>query len=430
MTSNVQLSKLGILTNAFIKIVIKGVKFQGTHNIVSTVATEKHFHCSKWLAPAIVESIKLSSHSRELSKLTSLKMCEIMNNMPLHIKNTYKQASGFYVEANTSALNPEGQPASVTSGEEPHNDTVYGIHAQTISVRGEGQIVVYLPVLFTPLRGSRKNCLWTSFCETLDIGITTRKRDDWLRVRDPTTPGISTPGTDMDIFMMGLYHILDPQIYKASLNANFKLGASLQVMWSKSVLIGKQSGITPTPAFSAALATAPRQKHTFTIATTSTELVRSFSIYCYSTAAAPGSGGDYAAWTNGKHDAVLWSPDLLEITQVKFEAGGRTMFDINMDEARLLSTTIGNGVDVSNPTSSNVQEIDLSNNAFNYSFASGVGEGRYQGGCALSGLSSQSFEVTCVVTSAATINCEIFTNSVDVKSLSSNDGRWLTSLSV
>ena len=449
MESTIVVSKLGIATAGFIKFTLKGFSYV---KLLNAFSGRNKIMPAKWLGMAICESMRLSTHSRELSKYTTRKMIDIIERLPVAERNAIRIAGGYYLSADLEAMSPAAGTVPPLSGNAAGDvldafGDVLRISAANTNAPTEKSISVYIPILFSAFLNNTKLACWASFVESLQLSVKTRTLNKFWQ-----TYGTCVAPTGFDIEAIVKYHVLSASHYSKALQANFKIGQSLNQMWEKSVLIASAYNVAPQGGnFDPQN---PGKLQTWTLTSTATEFIRSVSVFVFYS-----EKGAYNAAQDIGNQSFMFDPQLEPIVKCRFTGGGRTLFDLSKTEADLFLAGMNKGIYITNSSAKSalgynnnaVHSVESEGNAFHYSWAESSQSSHFSGGLALSGISSQEWYVEslnfgcrkdtglaaaegAIVPTASeadrTLNIEIWANCVDIKSISSSDGRYLNSLSV
>lgn len=402
----IQISKAGILRQAWLKVTLSSIRkgFNDTaqldENGLSSPALVTTLSCADWLAPAIVSNVDLVTHSHTLLSLDSHMICKEINEAEPSLSSLYKIASGYHLSSN-SRLNPTD---AVTKNE-------LGLYANA-----DGRITLYLPLLFTPMKGDTKNLLFAQFNETMSFSVSYRNVAKYFKaVLANTNNNFGISDMKLDIQAMCKYTSLVHKEMKEALTANFSLTGSIQAMYNDyRKVISETKEVTGINS--------GNQKCKVTLSSNETILAREAIVLVYKE---PKAG-------------EFWSSDLISPDLVTFRGSGRELFRLSGVEAKLwnssnMKSTFNSIFD--SGTSAPVVTGDKSSNYFSYSWANDKNGGYYSSALATSGVSSQSWEVEWTVPAdsagddTATYNVQVIFGHIQVVSIQGSDGRILTALS-
>ena len=411
-THRVTIPKSGIITSCYVRIVMVGASNSGV--------ADTRLYITKALGCAFVEEANLMSHSRKISGINTQQTMSLIEAMPSGRRELYKTMCGYELHGQLQPTNALADTLNLHSG----------------LTTGQRDLVVYCPILLPCFMGDRRQALWSSFCETMEVELKIRKMSDLIAA----ATGASTVPT-VKATMCFNTTSLDDRLYQQAVNSVFKLGKSVQSLCRDYQLIAYDTQAVTGLADNG---TTRGEELEFTASSNASSLCRSILVVVYKQNNTPKAGGydlNQAAVVARVRDAKTKTPasltavtDTEDILSVTFSASGRDIINSSAEDALMQYAQEPFAADSSRM-----------GNHFVHRFALDPKDGKYSGGCSLSSLSAQHWKVKAFIKRRAPGNAnadgvvgdygahyrmEIWAENYKVVSVSSSDGSVRTALSV
>ncbi len=420
VTLTATIPKAGSLTAAFVRITYSGAKTSG-----GALNTKRLYFAKGGIAYAAVEMLRYMTNSRELARITGAQTKQFVDTLDASTRDAYNKLAGVGLDAKQFA-----QPKSLLE------DPLGIMNGRTEIVGGAAvaktnDIVVYCPVTFsTMFPQSTPGCGSTDaqFLEELSLECTLRGANEIIRA-SKVDASVSAP-SDVAVDLCLCYRALNDSDRAKVISQSYKSGRPLQLLSTSYEQVGYETFVRPA-MLGAVAAGGVAQEHTFKIRSSSSALVRSL------TAIVTQVDGQTCAATqedvSGPYE-VNHSCDFVPIKRLRFEAGGRKVFDI--------SPTLSLGASMGAHYGTAPGGLQ---NSLTYRFCTDSDRTRYSGALALAGCSSQTFACTALLPraeaavgdkdtaatldTATTFACELYAEKIVALTISPSDGSIRPSLS-
>ena len=399
-------SKLGICTRAYIRVSLQ---------MAIDIATGATTTFSNNLVAAMIQSLTLSTHSREIASIDSVELARLIHNHKA--RDLLQEAGGYYWGSSaahgTAVFTPAGGVAVATN-----NDPFSLVATGREVAANVPEIHIMIPLLFTSLRGDPKSGLNTAFCESIKCTMVMRPKGKFY------TGNAAVTGARFQLLQK--YHVPTSKVYQATIAKTYPPGRSAQVLYNQAHILARKD-VIPTGY--------KKSKMTIKLSSSSVSLLRGVSVYAIRTALLDG--------------ADQFQNNFMPISGLRFSGSGRQLINVgSAAEAALLGLPLDDyaptnqtGIRATSGvvTDLAVQQPLPESNILQYSFCSSSDPSYHSGSLSLSGIASQSWEVdvntgTDLLAGAQTTNYPfsvfIVGSCVEVKSIASSSGAITNSLSV
>lgn len=373
---NFVIPKSGFVQQACLSFQLQGMSVTG-------YSGTKGFNFAAMLSCAMVERIDLRTNSRVLMSLDSYRLARLINDSPN--SKMYKRVGGW-------DWNEHSMPTD-------HAGDLLGFNTRT----GSQGPTVHLPLLFAPFLGNSSSCLPAAFCETVSLVVKLRPMKFWcIPTANATAP------TKILAQLSIANQVLEHNFYKQTIAKTFTPGGSAQILFETSNLIAKSALILPGQTI--------LSEQTCPLTSNCTDLVRSFLVVCVPESHITGKAHGTTT------DAVMTS-DMHQVFNVKFNASGREIFKLSREVSNVFRKLHG-GRDVSSYNDIAISSsfmIDFCDDPLNPS--------NFSGGIPMAGLSSQQWEIGIRSRTNTSYYVHVYACSVGVRSITSDSGSIVLSLS-